>query len=54
MVAEYAKLERGRGAGNLQVACFGSQNVGSLLLNLFAGDVLQSWGPWPMFAVFGV
>jgi MFS family permease len=54
MVAEFAKLERGRGAGNLQVCVFGSQNLGQIVLNIFAGDVLAWCGPWPMFAGFGI
>ena len=54
MVAEYAKLEKGHGAGNLQVAVFGSNNMGQILLNFFAGDVLEWVGPWPMFVCFGI
>ena len=54
MVAEYAKLEKGKGAGNLQVCVFGSQNFGQIILHFFAGDVLEWVGPWPMFVMFGL
>jgi|EP01046_Picozoa_sp_COSAG06_P021508 MFS family permease len=37
MTAQYAKLETGRGAGNLQVAVFASQNAGKIIFHMWAG-----------------